>query len=163
MHNSFKKIERTGRLALSWVKKCSYPGHDKHDCWCFRPQALLELRQTFDWLRAHRGRDKMATILQTTFSIAFFKMKIYKFWLQFHRHLFPRAQLTFRPWFRIMAERLPGDKPLSEPMLVRLPTLVCVTRPQWVKIKMLLFSSRMYYFTSIISLAIIMEYGANIS
>ena len=26
----------------------------------------------------------------------------------------------------------PGDKPLSEPMIVSLPTHICVTRPQWV-------------------------------
>ena len=31
-----------------------------------------------------------------------------------------------------MAWRRPGDKPLSEPMMVRLPTHICVTRPQWV-------------------------------
>ena len=29
----------------------------------------------------------------------------------------------------IMAWRRPGDKPLSEPMMVRLPTHICVTRP----------------------------------
>ena len=34
--------------------------------------------------------------------------------------------------FQIMAWRRPGDKPLSEPMLVRIPTHICVTRPQWV-------------------------------
>ena len=34
---------------------------------------------------------------------------------------------------QIMARRRPGDKPLSEPMMVRLPTHICVTRPQWVK------------------------------
>ena len=33
---------------------------------------------------------------------------------------------------QIMAWRRPGDKPLSEPMLVCLPTHICVTRPQWV-------------------------------
>ena len=33
----------------------------------------------------------------------------------------------------IMAWRRPGDKPLSEPMLVRSLTHICVTRPQWVK------------------------------
>ena len=33
----------------------------------------------------------------------------------------------------IMAWRRPGDKPLSEPMMVRLPMHICVTRPQWVK------------------------------
>ena len=34
---------------------------------------------------------------------------------------------------QIMAWCRPGDKPLSEPMLVGLPTHICVTRPQWVK------------------------------
>ena len=34
---------------------------------------------------------------------------------------------------QIMAWRRPGDKPLSEPMIVSLPTHICVTRPQWVK------------------------------
>ena len=33
----------------------------------------------------------------------------------------------------IMAWRRPGGKPLSEPMLVRSLTHICVTRPQWVK------------------------------
>ena len=33
----------------------------------------------------------------------------------------------------IMAWRRPGDKPSSEPMLVRSLTHICVTRPQWVK------------------------------
>ena len=32
-----------------------------------------------------------------------------------------------------MAWRRSGDKPLSEPMVVKLPTHICVTRPQWVK------------------------------
>ena len=34
---------------------------------------------------------------------------------------------------QIMAWRQPGNKPLSEPMMVSLPTHICVTRPQWVK------------------------------
>ena len=34
---------------------------------------------------------------------------------------------------QIMAWRGPGDKPLSEPMMVSLSTHICVTRPQWVK------------------------------
>ena len=34
---------------------------------------------------------------------------------------------------QIMAWGRPGNKPLSEPMMVRLPTHICVTRPQWVK------------------------------
>ena len=34
---------------------------------------------------------------------------------------------------QIMAWRRPGNKPLSEPMMVSLLTHICVTRPQWVK------------------------------
>ena len=33
---------------------------------------------------------------------------------------------------QIMAWRRPGDKPLSEPMVVSLPMHICVARPQWV-------------------------------
>ena len=33
---------------------------------------------------------------------------------------------------QIMAWRRPGDKPLSEPMMVNLLTHICVTRPHWV-------------------------------
>ena len=35
---------------------------------------------------------------------------------------------------QIMAWRRPGDKPLSEPMMVRLPTHISVTQPQWDKV-----------------------------
>ena len=49
----------------------------------------------------HRGRDKMATISQTTFSNAFSWMKLYKFWLRFYWILFEMVQLTiFQYWFR---------------------------------------------------------------
>ena len=34
---------------------------------------------------------------------------------------------------KLMAWRRPSDKPLSEPIMVRSPTHICVTRPQWVK------------------------------
>ena len=38
---------------------------------------------------------------------------------------------------QVMAWRRPGDKPLSEPMMINLLTHICVTRPQWVNISML--------------------------
>ena len=34
---------------------------------------------------------------------------------------------------QVMAWRRPGDKPLSQPMMARLTTHICDTRPQWVK------------------------------
>ena len=46
----------------------------------------------------------------------------------------PKVQINnIRALVLIMAWRRSGDKPLSEPMMVRLPTHICVTRPQWVK------------------------------
>ena len=38
---------------------------------------------------------------------------------------------------QIMAWRRPGDKPLSEPVMVNPMTHICVTRPQWVKLHLL--------------------------
>ena len=46
----------------------------------------------------------------------------------------PRGPINNIPTLvQVMAWRRPGDKPLSEPMMVRLPTHICITRPQWVK------------------------------
>ena len=48
----------------------------------------------------------------------------------------------------IMAWRRPGDKPLSEPVMVRLPTYICVTRPQWVNWENASSHSEMYVLLS---------------
>ena len=46
----------------------------------------------------------------------------------------PRGPINNIPALvQIMASCRPGDKPLSEPMLVSLPMHICVTQPQWVK------------------------------
>ena len=45
----------------------------------------------------------------------------------------PRVRINNIPALvQIMAWRRPGDKPLSNPMMVSLLTHICVTRPQWV-------------------------------
>ena len=82
----------------------------------------------------HWGRDKMAAIFQTTFFNAFSWMKMYEFRLTFSLKFVPRGPINNIPTLvQVMAWRRPGDKLLSEPMMVRLPTHICVTRPQWVK------------------------------
>ena len=40
---------------------------------------------------------------------------------------------------QIIACRLPGDKPLSEPMGITLVTYICVVRPQWVNTYVIAF------------------------
>ena len=47
----------------------------------------------------------------------------------------PKSPINNIPSFiQIMAWRRPGDKSLSEPIMVSLLTHICVARPQWVKI-----------------------------
>ena len=86
----------------------------------------------------HWGRDNMSAISQTTFSNAFIWMKMYEFLLnlKFYWSLFLRTQLTISSIGSDNgSRRRPGDKPLSEPMMVSLLTHICVTRPRWVFIK----------------------------
>ena len=95
---------------------------------CYNPQL-------FHFDLTHWGRDEMNNISQTTFSNVFSSlMKMLEFRFKFHWSLFTRVQLTiFQLWIQIMAWRRWGDKPLIEPMMVSLPTHICVARPQWVK------------------------------
>ena len=47
----------------------------------------------------------------------------------------PKGPINNIPtWVQMMAWRRPGDKPLSEPMIVSLLTHICFARPQWVRI-----------------------------
>ena len=45
----------------------------------------------------------------------------------------PKGSINTLPALvQVMAWRRLGDKPLSEAMMVNLPTHICVTRPQWI-------------------------------
>ena len=80
----------------------------------------------------HWGQDKMDAILQT-FSNAFSWMKLW-ISLKFSLKFVPAGPINNIPALvQIMAWYRPGNKPLSEPMMSRLPTHICVTWPQWVK------------------------------
>ena len=75
----------------------------------------------------------MAAFSQTTLSNAFSWMKILEFSIEISLKFVPKGLINNIPALvLIMAWRRPGDKPLSEPMLVRSLTHICVTRPQWV-------------------------------
>ena len=55
-------------------------------------------------------------------------------WLKISLNFVPKVRISNIPALvHLMAWRRPGDKPLSEPMMVRSTTHICVTRPQWVK------------------------------
>ena len=58
---------------------------------------------------------------------------------------------------QIMAWCRPGNKPLSEPMMVNLPTHICVTRPQWVNLIWLLTKMLISYMEVLQSLKALTE------
>ena len=67
-----------------------------------------------------------------------------EFWLKFRKFVRKGSINNIPALVQIMAWRRPGDKPLSGPMMVRLPTHACVTQPQWIK-PHLWFSSMLIY------------------
>ena len=97
--------------------------------WCY--SEMWKKRNRRIRLVKHWGRDKMAAISQTTVSNAFSWMKMYQFTISLKFvHRGPNNNIP--AWVQKMVWRRPGDKPLSEPMMVSFPTHICVTRPQWV-------------------------------
>ena len=77
----------------------------------------------------HWGRDKMAAI----FRCIFLNENVWIF-ITISLIFFPKGRINNIPALvQIMAWRRRGDKPLSESMMISLPTHICVTRPQWVK------------------------------
>ena len=76
----------------------------------------------------HWGRDKMAAIFQCIFVNENVWISI-----EISLNFVPSGPTDNIPALvQMMAWRRPGDKPLSEPMMVILLTHICVTRPQWV-------------------------------
>ena len=69
-----------------------------------------------------------------TFWNAFSWMKIDEFRLKFYLCLFLGDPTNNIPALvQVMVWRWQGDKPLSEAMVVRLPSHICVTQPPWVE------------------------------
>ena len=83
---------------------------------------------------AHWGRNKVAAVSKTIFWYALSWMKMCAFLLRFLLKFVPKLRnYNIRAMVQIIAWRRPGNKPLSGPIMVTLPTMhICVTRPQWV-------------------------------
>ena len=84
-------------------------------------------------LLTHWGRDKWTPFRRRHFQTHFLEWKYYNL-IKISLKFVPKGPIYNNPaMVQIMAWRRPGDKSLSEPMMVSLPTHICVTRPQWVK------------------------------
>ena len=79
----------------------------------------------------HWSRDKMDAISQTTFSSAFSWKKNVWFPIKISQKFVPKGPINnISALVQIMAWHRPGEKLLSEPLMVSLLTHLCVTRPQ---------------------------------
>ena len=92
--------------------------------------------QAIDWTNINtlRLRQDGRHFADDIFTCIFFNENCYvlmKFLLKYVR----KGPIDNKPALvQIMAWRRSGDKPLSEPMMISLPTHTCVTRPQWFNI-----------------------------
>ena len=114
------------RVPFQYLMRCLF-----HNCKIWQSLRSMKLVSKL----THWGRDKMAASFMTTFSNAFSWLKNVIISITISLKFVPKGSINNIPTLvQIMVWRRPGDKPLSEPMMVTLPTHICVTRPQWVKI-----------------------------
>ena len=97
-------------------------------------KVVVDVLSLTAWL-THWGRDKMSVISQTTFSIWFFLNENVWIPIKISLKVVPKGHMNHIPALvQIMVWCRPGDKPLSEPIMISLQTHICVFRPQWVNI-----------------------------
>ena len=103
---------------------------ESHSCseefWCI----TWCLRTDIDTLKARQNGHHFPDDI---FKCVLLNEKVWFFYQDFTVFKFvPKGQIDNIPALvQIMVWRRPGDKPLSEPILVSLPAHICVTRPQW--------------------------------
>ena len=96
---------------------------------CNRPVYYTMITQVL----AHWSRDKMSVFHPDDIFKCIFLNEYVWILLNISLKFVPKVRINNIPALdQIMAWRRPGDKPLSEPMMVWLLTHICVTRPQWV-------------------------------
>ena len=103
------------------------------------------------------GRDKIAAIFLTTFSNAFSLIKKVPISFKISLMFVLRGPINNIPALvQIMTWLRPGDKSLSEPVMVSLLTHICVTRPQWLTKteQLLIHMQNRTWFSNILALCI---------
>ena len=117
-------------LYLERWAKCVSPGYQYHTC-----QLLLisgDIQQAWCWLRHWERHKNGRHFTDDIFKRIFFNENVW-IWIKVSLQFVPMSPINNIPALvQIMAWHRPGDKPWSEPMLVSLPTHICVTCPQWV-------------------------------
>ena len=93
---------------------------------------MLPMRLHLNTLRPRQNGRHFA---DDTFKRIFLKEKV-RISIKISLKFVPKSAIDNIPeLFQIMAWRRPGDKPLSEAMMVSVLTHICVARPQWVNVR----------------------------
>ena len=97
-------------------------------CQCLTSM-LLDACYTVSTLRPRQNGRRLA---DDTFKRIFLNENV-RISIKISLKFFPKGPINNIPSLvQIMAWHRSGDKLLSEPMMVSLPTHICITRPQWV-------------------------------
>ena len=115
----------TGQLFMGIHWLCGFPTPQAHNMvlWYWPEEAVNTLRP----------RQNGCHFADNTFKGIFLNENVGIF-IKISLKFVPKGQIdNISTLVQMMAWRRPGDKPLSEPMMVSLPMHICVTRPQWVK------------------------------
>ena len=97
--------------------------YDPEDC--LETRSISPLPHVDTILSINTLRPRQNSMSQTTYSNVFSSMKMFGFRFKFHW-----SPINSIPaLIQIMAWRQLGDKPLFEPMMAKLPTHICITRP----------------------------------
>ena len=120
---SLKKNKSCTCICIFSVAFAVYPvGRQAH--------AKLTVTIILQWLNTLRSRQNGPHFADNIFKCVFFNEHV-RISIEISLKCVPMDLIkNIAALVQIMAWRRPGDKPLSEPMMVRLPTHICVTRPQ---------------------------------
>ena len=133
------------KVASDAVSFSEYAIQHKSPTWTVKEKAYRLVKRTID-LSTYCGRDKMADILKTTLSNAFYWPKMFQLWLNFHWTMFLKFQLTINQhWFR---QWLGAEQATSHYLKQRWPSLltyICVTLPEWVEQSCSIFFRKLRY------------------
>ena len=123
---------------LAWCRQAT--SHYLIQCWPIfmspygvtRPQWVNSWAPgDIKWILTDWGRGKWTPFGRQHFQVHFLEWKC--LCIKISLKFVPKRQINNIPALvQIMAWHRPDDKPLSELMMVSLPKLICVTRPQWV-------------------------------
>ena len=122
-------------LGNTWVhnQHCGYWCPGAKPSTCLSPLSASWLKMTWHhFVNTLRPRQNRRHFADDIFKCIFLNENV---WILINISLkfVPKRSIDHIPALvQIMAWRRPGDKPLSEPMMISLPTHICVTRPQWV-------------------------------